>query len=259
MAASLTVTHSVTEIQNLLVCDICKKTINEPKILPCTHSFCKACLDNDTRRRDQENVESGEGKKIDCPTCTSTVTLRANENVAGLPDNEFIAKLLIAVGPNRKQEAAVCSRPNCQQSSITICMECPMLFCHACCSSHDTWPANKNHIMLSISEIVNRDEQKKIGAETLNCTQHKDAIPKFHCETCSELICIKCVRTVHTKPGHLCIPIHEIYQKQQDAVKSQCAAINSMKQEGAEVGSTDTMHFAIYKKECICNKIAKIT
>ena len=142
MAASLTVTRSVTEIQNLLVCDICKKTINEPKILPCFHSFCKACLENLTTQ-DQENVD-GKAKKIDCPTCWST----ANENVAGLPDNEFIAKLLIAVGPNRKQEAAVCSRPNCQQPSITICMECEDLFCHTCNGYHYSWSFMRSHTML---------------------------------------------------------------------------------------------------------------
>ena len=111
MAASLTVTRSVTEIQNLLVCDICKKTINEPKILPCSHSFCKACLENLTTQ-DEANVD-GEGKKFDCLTCRSTVTLKANENLAGLPDNEFIVKLLITVGPNRKQQASVCSHPLC--------------------------------------------------------------------------------------------------------------------------------------------------
>ena len=77
MAASLTVTRSVTEIQNLLVCDVRKKTINEPKILPCSHSFCKACLENLTTQ-DEKNVD-GEGKKLDCPTCTSTVTLKPNE------------------------------------------------------------------------------------------------------------------------------------------------------------------------------------
>ena len=244
MAASLTVTRSVTEIQSLLVCDVCKKTINEPKILPCSHSFCKACLENLTTQ-DEANVESGEGKKFDCPTCTSTVTLKANENVASvaeLPNNEFIVKLLTAVGPYRGQEPAVCSRPNCQQPSITICMECEDLLCHTCNSYHYSWSSMRSHTMLTISEIINCDEQQKIGAETLSCTQHKDAIPKFYCETCNELICIKCMASVHTKPGHTCVAItevaiHEIFRKQQDAVKSKCASINAMKLEGTKVGT----------------------
>ena len=233
MAASLTVSRSATEIQNLLVCDVCKKTINEPKILPCSHSFCKACLENLTTH-DEENI-GGEETKLDCPTCTSTVTLKANENVVGLPDNEFIAKLLTAVGTNRKQEATICSYCK-KEPSITICMECELLLCHKCYCSHDTWPRNKSHTMIAISEIINCDEQQRIGAETLSCTQHKDTIPKFYCETCKELICMKCVASVHTKPGHMCVAIHEIFRKQKDAMKSKCATINAMKLEGAKVG-----------------------
>ena len=232
MAASLTSSRSVNEIQNLLLCGVCEKLINEPKILSCLHSFCKACVDN---LATQDKGNDGEGKKLNCPTCRSTTTLKPGENVAGLPDNEFTLKLLTVVGPNRKQGASVCSY--CQnESSIIICMECEMLFCQTCCCSHDTWPANKNHILLSISEIINRDEQQRIEAEKLSCTGHEGAIPKFYCETCKELICMKCVTTVHTKPGHTCVAIHEIHRKQQEVVKTKCATINAMLLEGNKVG-----------------------
>ena len=236
MASSLTVARSVTEIQNILLCDVCKKAINGPKILPCSHSFCKACLENFTVP-DKENVDS-KGKKFDCPTCSSTITLKPYENVAGLPDNEFIVNLLAAVGPNRKQEASVCVRAGCQKPSITICMECEMLFCHECYMTHETFPPLRSHTMLSISEIVNRDEQQEIGAEALSCTQHKNTIPKFYCESCNELICMKCVASIHTKPSHTCVAIHEIFRKQQDAVRSKYATINAMKLEGTEVNTS---------------------
>ena len=260
MAASLTVSRSIIEIQNLLVCDTCTKTIKEPKVLPCSHSFCKACLEKLTT---QENVD-GEGKTFACPTCMSSVTLKANENVTGLPDNEFIVKLLTAVGPDRKQEASVCSYPRCKNKlSIAICMECEMLLCHECYTCHEYWPTMQNHATLSISEIINRDEQQEIGAETLSCTQHKDAIPKFYCETCEQLICMKCVASVHTKPGHTCVAIHEIFRKQQEAVKSKYATINAMKLEGNKVGSMYTcsisFNFSLFVKyyfnTSICNLV----
>ena len=242
MAASLTVNRSITEIQNLLVCNVCKKTINEPKILPCSHSFCKACLENLTTQ-DEENVD-GEGKKFDCPTCTSTVTLRPDENVDGLPYNEFIVKLLIAIVPNQNEphqnlnRGVSCSYPLCKnESAITVCMECKMLLCHECYMIHEYWPPMRSHTMLSISEIINHDEQQEIGAEALGCTQHKDAIPKFHCKTCNELICIKCVASVHTKPGHACVAIYEIFRKEQDAVKSKFEIVNALKLEGTKVGT----------------------
>ena len=260
MAASLTISRSVTEIQNLLVCDACKQTIKEPKILPCSHSFCKACLDKLTT---EENVD-GEGKTFACPTCMSTVTLKANENVAGLPENEFIVKLLTALGPDRKKEDCVCSHPCCKKEpSITICMECEMLFCHACYIIHEGFTPMQRHTMFSISEIINRDEQQGIGAETLSCTQHKDAIPKFYCETCEQLICMKCVASVHTKPGHTCVAIYEIFRKQQEAVKSKHATINAMKLEGNKVGAIYTcfiyFNFLLFVKyyfnTSICNLV----
>ena len=237
MAASLTISRSVDEIQNLLLCGACNKTINEPKILSCSHSFCKACVEK-LATQDKGNV-GGEGKKLNCPTCRSTTTLKPDENVAELPNHEFILKLLTAVGPNRNQDASVCSY--CQKEpSFTICMECEMLLCHECLMIHERWPPMQCHIMLSIGEIINRDEQQQIGAEKLNCAQHKDALPKFYCETCKELICMKCMASVHTKPGHTCVAIHEIYRKQQDAVKTKCATINAMLQEGNKVGIEDS-------------------
>jgi hypothetical protein len=233
MAASLTSSRSVDEIHNLLLCGVCNKTINEPKILSCSHSFCKACVEN-LATQDKGNVD-GEGKKLNCPTCRSTTTLKSDENVAGLPNHEFILKLLTAVGPNRNQDASVCTICH-KEHAIIICMECELLLCQSCCGSHDIWPTMQNHILLSIGEIINRDEQQQIGAEKLSCTQHQDAIPKFYCETCKELICMKCMASVHTKAGHTCVAIHEIYRKQQDDVKSKCATINAMLQEGNKVG-----------------------
>ena len=232
MAASLTSSRLLKEIQNLLVCDACKKAINEPKILFCSHSFCKACLENLVT---QDKVDADEeGKKLDCPTCGSKTTLKPDENVVGLPD-EFAIKLLTAVGPNRSQEASVCSYRQ-KEPCIAICMECEMLLCHKRLVKHERWPANINHILLSVSEIINRDEQQQVGAEALSCTGHKDATLKFYCETCKELICMKCVASIHTKPGHTCVALHEIYRKHQDAVKAKSATINDMLQEGEKVG-----------------------
>ena len=176
----------------------------------------------------------------------STVTLKVKENMAGLPDNKFIAELLTAVGPNRNQK---CSFGH-SEPSITICMECEMLLCHTCYCSHDLWPANKNHLLLSISEIINCNKQQDIGAETLSCSQHKDAIPKFYCETCKELICMKFVASVRMKPGHTCVAVHEMFRKQQEAVKSKCATINAMKLEGTKVDMVKYSYLLYFTRYC---------
>ena len=234
MASSLTSARSIKEIENLLLCDVCKKTINEPKILPCFHSFCKTCLEK-LVTQDKYNAY-GKGKKLNCPTCGSKTTFKPGENVAGLGNNDFAIKLLGAVGPNRRQEASVCSLCDIKEASIALCMECELLLCQWCCGEHDKWPTHKNHILLSLDEIINRDEYKESGAENLSCTKHEDATPKFYCETCRKLICMKCVASFHKKPDHTCVAVHEIYRKQQDTVKTKCDTINAMLMQGKQVG-----------------------
>ena len=49
---------------------------------------------------------------------------------------------------------------------------------------------------LFISEVIT--QQEEIRAKVLSCTRHKDAIPTFYCETCEELICMKCLTSVDT-------------------------------------------------------------
>ena len=35
---------SFDDIKDLLTCSLCSRTLNEPRILPCFHNFCKVCL-----------------------------------------------------------------------------------------------------------------------------------------------------------------------------------------------------------------------
>ena len=231
MASSLTNTNSVGEIQNFLQCAVCEKTINEPKLLSCSHSFCKGCIEN--------LLKQSEDTKLNCPTCGATTTLKSDETVAVLPSNEIIVKLLTAVGPHLNQSIVLCSR--CQkQPSITLCIECEVLLCHECYMQHESWPQLQSHTIQSMSEIINPDKLQEIGAEKLNCARHEDAIAKFYCDTCKELVCMKCMASVHTKPEHACLPIHEIYHKQQETVHTKCATMSAMLEEGNKVSSMQT-------------------
>jgi hypothetical protein len=92
MAASLTSSRSVDEIHNLLLCGACNKTINEPKILSCSHSFCKACVEN-LATQDKGNVD-GEGKKLNCPTCRSTTTFTAKNRFLISRKKKLVSRII---------------------------------------------------------------------------------------------------------------------------------------------------------------------
>jgi hypothetical protein len=37
------------KVESLLECSVCLETLNDPRTLPCFHSFCKVCLENIVR------------------------------------------------------------------------------------------------------------------------------------------------------------------------------------------------------------------
>ena len=59
-------------IEKTLTCAICQSTYYDPRILPCLHSFCKACLLNLIGTREVC------GHKLKCPLCRSEHILTAN-------------------------------------------------------------------------------------------------------------------------------------------------------------------------------------
>ncbi|ESO85348.1 hypothetical protein LOTGIDRAFT_235834, partial [Lottia gigantea] len=65
------------DMEYALSCSICMELFNEPMLLPCAHSLCKACLDK--LRKPQGKAAS---KTIDCPQCREKLDIGLNcENV----------------------------------------------------------------------------------------------------------------------------------------------------------------------------------
>ena len=61
----------------LLECPICYETLSSPKLLTCSHFFCKTCIDGLTRRKDSDNIHG-----VLCPVCKK---LTASEDLKDIP------------------------------------------------------------------------------------------------------------------------------------------------------------------------------
>ena len=70
-------------IMDLIQCKICCEIIENPKALPCLHTYCLDCLLEWTH---------GTAAKIICPECKESFVL-PTQGVLGLPSNFFVAKL----------------------------------------------------------------------------------------------------------------------------------------------------------------------
>ena len=70
-----------------LYCPICADLYEEPLMLPCTHSFCAACLRE--RLLKGPVTKTSQSVKFDCPVCRNEVIL-GEKGVDGLPSNRLL-------------------------------------------------------------------------------------------------------------------------------------------------------------------------
>jgi hypothetical protein len=167
-----------------------------------------------------------------CPTCRSEFTLKSNQDVAELPSNHFIKNMLEIMAIQQKAKiSTACSR--CQDPAINHCASCEIFLCKKCSGLHNTWPANKNHNVLSVQELSNPESQVKMRSK-LYCMKHEDKILEYYCETCKELCCIHCLVLNHQKQNHSCVAVSELAQKQRETMQSSCTTLDEKLAEGKE-------------------------
>ncbi|XP_069748406.1 tripartite motif-containing protein 2-like [Narcine bancroftii] len=70
--------------KQFLVCSICLDRYNNPKVLPCLHTFCERCL---------QNYIPPQSLSLSCPVCRQTSIL-PEKGVAALQNNFFITNLM---------------------------------------------------------------------------------------------------------------------------------------------------------------------
>ena len=167
-----------------------------------------------------------------CPTCRSEFTLKSNQVVADLTSSYFIENMLEIVTIQEKAKTTIpCSR--CQEPAINHCATCEVFTCRKCSESHDFWPSNKNHNVLSLQEFINPESHIRIRRK-IYCTEHEDEVLKYFCETCKELCCIDCVVLNHEKPKHSCVAVSKMAQKQKETLQSSCTTLDEKLSEGKE-------------------------
>ena len=54
-------TTSLRKLDDELTCPVCTQHFREPKVLPCLHFYCKACI--------ADLIKSAKGRPFHCPEC----------------------------------------------------------------------------------------------------------------------------------------------------------------------------------------------
>ena len=110
------------EVTNCPVCDVIYKTTGDraPRLLPCSHTVCEACLKRKVIQRNQ----------LDCPQCAETHS--APDGVESFSINRYILMFLDKVpekedrelcGTHNKVKDLFCKEEGCQMAICGLCLK----------------------------------------------------------------------------------------------------------------------------------------
>ena len=143
------------KLKEELTCSICLKLLEEPKTLPCLHSFCEKCLkDNVSRRPLVEELDPPDTRDfLPCPICKSRVRLDVENDADGggvgrLKTNPCLKNLvehyqlsLEVAGRLQKSvsRCGFCSAPD--NEAVAFCQtRCNRFLCQVCFQGHKLGP-----------------------------------------------------------------------------------------------------------------------
>ena len=174
--------------RDFLTCRICLETFSRPRLLPCLHTFCHACL--------QQCIHAAgpDADSIACPTCRGCARIPAG-GAGGFKANFFVSSLQEAMLSSGQR---LCE--NCSESRVAAarCLDCRDYLCDACRDAHKRTKLTKRHQVLTIEEL-RRDDRSSHMRQQVMCSSHDEPITLV-CIECNHPICMTCKVTIHD--GH---------------------------------------------------------
>lgn len=212
--------EEVSEVipRDFLSCRLCKEEFEEPKLLPCLHSFCHACLASYIRdTKDMVPVALGDQEPPGflCPLCGTGVETR---DPTELPDNVLARRLSYPSTPLPPGDAASCVQ--CRQKGrgeVTTsmhCVNCEESLCGACAEQHVQQEETSSHKLVSLkggSGAAGGELAEGLLAVLTRCCALYDAydIGATYCVDCDLALCDTC-STQHTSAQHRCAELSAV-------------------------------------------------
>ena len=182
----------VEELEKEVTCSVCHDHFQEPKILPCLHYYCKACVQKLAWR-------AGANQPFHCPECR-TDTFLPQDDPDQLPTAFFVNRMKDVHAKLEKVEGKV--KAKCEQCcggvATAFCRHCMDFICADCVKSHKRLKVYAGH------EVSSLEDLKKGGARAIVaklppppiCKVHEEQA-KIYCYDCKSLICRDCVVKDH--------------------------------------------------------------
>ncbi|CAH3151955.1 unnamed protein product [Porites lobata] len=183
-------------LQKEAECPLCLETVNNPKTLPCLHSFCLECLDKHAgfvRRQLQTTIT--------CPVCQTSFQIPEGDSFKNLPTsyhlNRLVDVLALKDGGAQAQKCGSCDENN---TASSYCFVCQNFLCTPCFEAHQRLKATRGHRNVVIEKLQAQDLEDLIHRPVMCSQQYHENQPlEFYCEECKVPICHKCSVVSHNR------------------------------------------------------------
>lgn len=113
-----------------LTCSVCYSLFCDPRVLPCSHTFCKACLDNLLQVSANYSIWRPLRLPLKCPNCRSVVELPP-AGVEALPTNVCLRAIIEKYQSDSEPRPPTCPEHHRQPLNM-YCIQDRQLICGLC-------------------------------------------------------------------------------------------------------------------------------
>uniref|UniRef100_UPI003AAE750D tripartite motif-containing protein 59 n=1 Tax=Centroberyx gerrardi TaxID=166262 RepID=UPI003AAE750D len=113
-----------------LTCSVCYSLFSDPRVLPCSHTFCKTCLDNVLQVSANYSIWRPLRLPLKCPNCRSVVELPPT-GVDALPTNVSLRAIIEKYQRDSQPRPPSCPEHHRQPLNV-YCVQDRQLICGLC-------------------------------------------------------------------------------------------------------------------------------
>ncbi|XP_071079279.1 probable E3 ubiquitin-protein ligase MID2 [Haliotis cracherodii] len=187
--------------ENFLTCSICTEGYKDPCTLTCGHTFCKGCLGEFLKTR-QDAIRA---KSIPCPYCRQMTRAPrpdgpVEEWVKQMKPSFLIQGLLDTFGSEKVTDedgseklCASCTHLGDRTEATSLCQDCDVILCTRCSNIHTSLTVTRHHVIQELGEDV-----KGTGKGKIICEEHNELV-NFCCKDCNTSICQTCCIISHRR------------------------------------------------------------
>ena len=187
------------KVRQEVTCAICLELLDDPKSMPCLHTYCKKCLMEALTKRPHDPDLPRDRPAINCPLCRAEVAL-SDQGIEALPSNFSATRLVETVQLQDKLEQN--KTPLCdgckKNDAVASCGDCGGFFlCANCIAVHKNVPSTKKHTLMTLKDFSTPKASVASVKSSPFCQKHSDELLKLYCQDCEVLVCRDCVLVTH--------------------------------------------------------------